>query len=115
MTANIPINRCPFPVLGHHPFLVLFSIINWFFFVPDPERGGRDGEGPGHPEQRDDLQAALGLLLQGSRLVGEAQGGTAHHAPPASALQTELLAPGGAADGCARHQQEGGCSVSHPQ
>ena len=22
MTANIPINRCPFPVLGHHPFLV---------------------------------------------------------------------------------------------
>ena len=23
VTANIPINRCPFPVLGHHPFLVL--------------------------------------------------------------------------------------------
>ena len=22
MTANIPINHCPFPVLGHHPFLV---------------------------------------------------------------------------------------------
>ena len=25
MTANIPINRCPFPVLGHHPFLVFIS------------------------------------------------------------------------------------------
>ena len=30
VTANIPINRCPFPVLGHHPLLV--STLFQFFF-----------------------------------------------------------------------------------
>ena len=31
MTANIAINRCPFPVLGHHPFLV--DIVVFCFII----------------------------------------------------------------------------------
>ena len=65
--------------------------MNIFFL--DPERGGRDGEGPGHAEQRDDLQAALGLLRPHPRPPGQAEDRAAGAAPPPAALQTELLAP----------------------
>ena len=43
----------------------------------------------------DDLQAALGLLCPHPQPAGQAQDRPASAAPPAAALQTELLAPGG--------------------
>ena len=49
VTANIPINRCPFPVIGHHP---LPSIIDGKCHSSpiSPGRGGGAEEGGGGAE-----------------------------------------------------------------
>ena len=42
VTAKIPINRCPFPVLGHHPFLVMYlwnSVVSPNVYFPDHSHG----------------------------------------------------------------------------